>query len=128
MTVLKAVGAYILTFGLFFAFLWWFFDNPREHEVLISVVTAFFASATAGGIIEDASFDDERERLINAVITAVVTSGIWVYVFYDDYSERVERFADHQFLSAVGSVMNMWDALLIAAITFVTIIARVKKP
>lgn len=126
MTSLKAIGAYILTFFIFFAFLWWFFDNPREHEVLISVLTAFFASSVAGGIIEDAILD-EREKLVNALITAGVTSGIWLYGFYDDYSQRVEKFADHQFLSAVGSVINAWDFLLIAAVTFITIIARVKK-
>ena len=126
MTVLKAVGSYVLTFGLFFAFLVWFFDKPQEHDILIPVLTALFASATAGGIIKDDSFD-ERERLVNALITAVVTSGFWVYVFYNDYSERVEKFADHQFLSAVGSVINMWDFLLMAAISFFVIVARAKK-
>lgn len=126
MIALKAIGTYILTFALFFAFLWWFFDNPREHEVLISVVTAFFASAAAGGIIEEAALD-EQEKLVTALITAAVTSGIWLYGFYDDYSARVEKFADHQILSAVGSVINTWDFLVIAAVTFITIIAAAKK-
>ena len=126
MTSLKAIGAYILAFVGFFAFLWWFFDNPREHEILITILTAFFASCVSGGIIEDAALD-ERERFVNALITAVATSGFWVYVFYNDYSERVKKFADHQFLSAIGSVINAWDFLVMAAITFFTIIAVAKK-
>ena len=126
MTALKAIGSYVLTFFVFFAFLWWFFDNPREHETLIAVLSVFFASSVAGGIIEDAALD-EREKLVNALITAAATSGFWVYVFYNDYSERVEKFADHQFLSAVGSVINMWDFLLMAAISFFVIVARAKK-
>ena len=127
MTVLKAVAAYILMTIFTFAFLWWFFDNPREHETLIVVLSVFFASSVAGGIIEDAA-SDEREKLVNALITAGVTSAFWLYGFYNDYSERVERFADHQFLSIVGSVINTWDFLLMAAITFFVIVARVKKP
>ena len=128
MTTLKAIGAYILAFFGFFAFSLWFFDNPREHEILISILAAFCSSCVAGGIIEDAALE-KQEKFVHGLITATVTSGFWVYVFYtEEYSARVEKFADHQILSAVGSVMNAWDFLVMAAITFFIILARVKKP
>ena len=82
MTALKAVGSYVLMTIFTFAFLWWFFDNPQEHDTLIIVLTAFFASASACKNIEDNSLD-EQERLVNAVITAGVTAGFWVWLFYD---------------------------------------------
>ncbi len=126
MTVLKAVGAYILTFGLFFAFLVWFFDKPQEHDILIPVLTAFFASASACKNIEDNSLD-EQERLVNAVITAVVTAGFWVWLFYDGYNDLAELFPNDKVFVAVGTVMDSWEYLLIAVISFITIISSAKK-
>lgn len=127
MTALKAIGAYILAIIGFFAFSLWFFDNPQENEILISILAAFFSSCIAGGIIEDADIE-EQEKFVHGLITAVVTSGFWIYVFYtEEYSKRAQKFADHQFLAAVGSVINAWDFLVMAAITFIIIIARVKK-
>ena len=126
MTVLKAFGSYVLTFGLFFAFLWWFFDKPQEHDTLITVLTAFFASATACKNIEDNSLD-EQERLINAVITAVVTSGFWIWLFYDGYNDLAEMFPNDKIVAAIGNVIDSWKYLVMAAISFVTIIASAKK-
>ena len=127
MTVLKAVGSYVLTFGLFFAFLVWFFDKPQEHDILIPVLTALFASATAGGIIKDDSFD-EQERLVNALITAVVTSGIWVFLFYLNYrSNLADANKDDQILVAIFSVFDSWKVLMMAAITFFTTVSSSKK-
>ena len=126
MTVLKAVGSYVLMMVLTFAFLWWFFDKPQEHDTLITVLTAFFASATACKNIEDNSLD-EQERLINAVITAVVTSGFWIWLFYDGYNDLAEMFPNDKIFAAIGSVMDSWEYLLMAAISFVTIISSAKK-
>ena len=127
MTTLKAIGAYVLTFGLFFAFLVWFFDKPHEHDILIPVLTALFASATAGGIIKDDSFD-ENERLISALITAVVTAGFWVFLFYLNYTGNLAKANnDNQILVAIVSVVDSWKILMMAAITFVTIISSSKK-
>ena len=126
MTVLKAVGSYVLMMVFTFAFLWWFFDKPQEHDTLIIVLTAFFASASACKNIEDDSLD-EQERLVNAVITAVVTSGFWVWLFYDGYNDLAEMFPNDKIFAAVGNVMDSWEYLLIAAISFVTIISSAKK-
>lgn len=126
MTAFKAIGSYILTFGLFFAFLVWFFDKPQEHDILIPVLTALFASSSACKNIEDAALD-EQERLVNAVITAVVTSGIWVWLFYDGYNDLAELFPNDKVFVAVGTVMDSWEYLLIAVISFVTIISSAKK-
>ena len=126
MTALKAVGSYVLMTIFTFAFLWWFFDNPQEHDTLIIVLTAFFASASACKNIEDDSLD-EQERLVNAVITAVVTAGFWVWLFYDGYNDLAELFPNDKVFVAVGTVMDSWEYLLIAVISFVTIISSAKK-
>lgn len=127
MTTLKATGAYVLTFFIFFAFLWWFFDKPHEHDILIPVLTALFASATAGGIIKDGSFD-EQERLVNSLITSVVTAGFWVFLFYLNYTGNLaEANKDDQILVAIVSVVDSWKILMMAAITFVTIISSAKR-
>ena len=126
MTVLKAVGSYVLMMVFTFAFLWWFFDKPQEHDTLIIVLTAFFASAAACKNIEDDSLD-ERERLVNAVITAVVTAGFWVWLFYDGYNDLAKMFPNDKIFAAIGSVMDSWEYLLMAAISFVTIISSAKK-
>ena len=126
MTVLKAVGSYVLMTVFTFAFLWWFFDKPQEHDTLIIVLTAFFASASACKNIEDDSLD-EQERLVNAVITAVVTSGFWVWLFYDGYNDLAEMFPNDKIFAAVGNVMDSWEYLIMAAISFVTIISSAKK-
>ena len=127
MTVLKAVAAYALAIVGFFAFLWWFFDKPQEHDILIPVLTALFASATAGGIIEDASSDTQQEKQLNALITAVVTSGFWIWLFYDGYNDLAELFPNDKVFVAVGTVIESWKDLLVAAISFVTIISSAKK-
>ena len=127
MTVLKAVGSYVLMTIFTFAFLLWFFDKPQEHDTLIIVLTAFFASASACGIIEDASSDTQQEKQVNAVITAVVTAGFWVWLFYDGYNDLAEMFPNDKIVAAVGTVMDSWEYLLIAVISFVTIISSAKK-
>ena len=126
MTVLKAVAAYALAIIGFFVFFLWFFDKPHEHDTLIIVLTAFFASASACKNIEDDSFD-EQERFVNALITAVVTSGFWVWLFYDGYNDLAELFPKDKIFAAVGTVMDSWEYLLIAVISFVTVISSAKK-
>lgn len=123
MAALKAIGAYIAGIVGFFLFWLWFFDNPSKHEILITVLTGFCSSAVAAGIIEDAHFDDKGEEFITYLITAVVTSGFWVYAFYGDYSDIVE-IEKNPIFSAVGSVMYSWTNLLMAAITFFVIMSR----
>ncbi len=123
MTALKAIGVYILATVGFFIFWTWFFDKPNEHEILIPVLTGFFSSASAAGIIEDASFSDKSEEFFTYLVTAVVTSGFWIYLFYGDYSDIVE-IEKNPVLSAVGSIMYSWNNLLMAAITFFGIMAK----
>ncbi|MBR1647183.1 MAG: hypothetical protein IJ685_10455 [Selenomonadaceae bacterium] len=126
MTALKAIGSYVLMTVVIFAFLWWFFDKPQEHDTLITVLTAFFASASACGIIEENSLD-ENERLVNAVITAVVTSGFWIWQFYDGYNDLAEMFPNDKIVAAIGNVIDAWEYLVMAAISFLVIISSAKK-
>lgn len=117
MTALKAIGAYIVALIIFFLFWLWFFDNPGEHEILITVLTGFFAAGSAAKILDDA-----QEENFVYLIVAAVTAGFWIYVFYCDYSDIVEIEKNPVF-SAVGSVMYSWNNLLMAAITFFVIMS-----
>jgi len=94
---------------------------------LITVLTGFCASTISGGIIEDEYIADKQEEFTTYLITAIVTTGFWIYQFYDTYSDFAE-IEKNQILVAIGSVMHSWDNLLMVAVTFFTIMSRSKKP
>lgn len=126
MLVVKSIGAYAIAIIAFSLFWNWFFDKPSDHDILITVLTGFCASTIAGGIIEDEHIADKQEEFTTYLITAIVTTGFWIYQFYDTYSDFAE-IEKNQILVAIGSVMYSWNNLLMAAVTFFTIMARSKK-
>lgn len=123
MTALKSIAVYALSVVLFFLFWHWFFDKPSEHGILIPVLTGFCSSAVAAGIIEDAHLSDKGEEFMTYLVTSVVTSGFWVYLFYNSWQEfsAVEK---NSVLLAVGTVITSWENLLMAAITFLVIMSK----
>ena len=119
--ILKSIGAYgiaIIAFSLFWD---WFFDRPRDHEILIPVLTGFCSSGIACGIIEDKKIQDKNEAFAHYVIVGVVTTGFWLYQFYDTYND-LHAVEHNPLFSVIGSVIWSWEDLLMAVITFFSIV------
>lgn len=121
-TVFKAIGLYALNVIIAFLFFYWFFDKPHEHDILIPVITGFWASATACGVIQDEHISDKNVEFAHYLIVGIVTSFFWFCQFYDTYDAFQSNGEKSVIISGVAAIIMSWSDLLMAAITFFVIV------